>query len=142
MDRIEPAKRSEIMARIASKNTAPELRVRSVLFRSGYRFRVNVRSLPSSPDIVLPKHKTVVFVNGCFWHGHHCRSGERRPKTNVGFWAKKINRTVQRDDAARARLTALGWKVHVLWTCRLEADIKHLLEALGDDGNVISATGR
>ncbi|MCA0029250.1 very short patch repair endonuclease [Mesorhizobium sp. B263B2A] len=130
LDRIGPHERSAIMAKVASKNTRPELLVRSMLFRAGLRFRLHARELPGSPDVVLPKHRTIVFVHGCFWHGHDCRSGRNRPKSNAGYWEAKLDRNISRDRDARLRLEEQGWTVHVIWTCQLEHDTQRLIEAL------------
>lgn len=127
MDRITPTARSAIMARVSSKNTAPELRVRSALFRSGYRFRLHKRGLPGSPDIVLKKYATVVFVHGCFWHGHDCKKGRLRPQTNSDRWNKKLDRNIERDREVQRRLVELGWRVKVIWTCQLTEGIDELI---------------
>ncbi|MBZ9871589.1 very short patch repair endonuclease [Mesorhizobium sp. BR1-1-9] len=129
-DPFAPEMRSAIMAKVSSKDTAPELRVRSLLFRSGFRFRLHQRHLPGSPDIVLKKHNAAVFVHGCFWHGHNCRSGMRRPKANADYWAAKLDRNMTRDRDACARLEAAGWTVHVVWACQLEEDTKRVIAAL------------
>lgn len=96
-DSVSPEKRSWIMSRVKSKNTSPELKVRSLLHRLGYRFRVNQKNLPGCPDIVLKKHQSVIFVNGCFWHGHKLCKKSKLPKSNVPFWEEKIKRNIERD---------------------------------------------
>lgn len=106
------------MAAIRSKGTKPEMLVRRYLHACGLRFRVNVRRLPGTPDIVLRKYRTVIRVQGCFWHGHDCRNGHL-PQTNVEFWEKKINRNRERDEENRLQLTALGWHVITVWECEL-----------------------
>ena len=107
------------MSHIRSKDTRPELAVRRGLWRRGCRFRVNVRSLPGTPDIVLPKYRTAVFVNGCFWHGHHgCRS-YTVPKTNTAFWKEKVERNRARDLLDAQRLESIGWSVITVWECEL-----------------------
>ena len=93
-DVFDPAKRSQIMSHVKSKNTAPEIKLRSILHRAGFRFRVNRKDLPGKPDIVLPKYKTVIFVNGCFWHGHDCKRGQR-PQANTELWNEKINKVAR-----------------------------------------------
>lgn len=117
-DKISRDQRSQIMAKIRGKDTGPERRVRSILFRHGLRFRIHRRDLPGVPDIVLPKHRTVVFVHGCFWHGHNCARG-RRPQSNVDFWNRKLDRNIARDHAVSEALSAQGWWVETVWTCRL-----------------------
>lgn len=106
------------MSRIRGHNTSPERRVRSVLHSMGYRFRLHGRNLPGHPDIVLPKHRTVVFVHGCFWHRHPRCQFAYTPKTRVRFWSSKFEENVLRDQRARRRLRNLGWRVIVLWECQ------------------------
>ncbi len=113
------AKRSKIMASIKAKDTKAELAVRTYLFRHGFRYRVNDGRLPGRPDIVLPKYKTVIFINGCFWHAH---AGCKRfvlPKTNRPFWEQKLERNKQRDQEVCARLLSMGYHVLVVWECEL-----------------------
>lgn len=111
-------KRSEIMSRVKNRDTTPEKIVRRLLHHLGYRFRLNVSKLPGKPDIVLARHRKIIFVNGCFWHGHkRCKRG-KRPFTNKLFWNKKINSNIERDNKVRRRLNNLGWKVLVVWECQ------------------------
>lgn len=119
MDMFTKIRRSEIMAQITGKDTQPEMRVRRILHSMGLRFRLHRTDLPGKPDIVLPKWKTVVFVHGCFWHGHDCRKGSqrRRPKSNAGYWDRKLDRNIERDACHAKRLDALGWKRVVIWAC-------------------------
>lgn len=119
LDVFSPEKRSEIMSLVRSRNTKPELKVRSALHRLGYRFRVHRRDLSGSPDIVLPKYRTVVFVHGCFWHQHVGCKKATIPKTNHDKWQQKLERNVLRDQEAIMDLEAKGWKVVVLWECDL-----------------------
>lgn len=105
------------MAAVKGKDTKPELIVRKYLFSRGLRFRIQVKKLPGNPDIVLPKYKTVIFVNGCFWHGHEGCKYSRIPKSNVEFWQKKIERNIARDIRNEAELKALGWRVIRVWEC-------------------------
>lgn len=107
------------MSHIHSKNTKPEILVRKELFRRGYRYRINVSSLPGKPDIVLPKYKTVIFVNGCFWHGHEGCKYFVLPKSNAIFWENKIRQTQQRDASSILALRNIGWNVIVIWECEL-----------------------
>lgn len=111
-------KRSQIMALIFGKETKPEIAVRSFLFRQGFRFRKNVKSLPGTPDIVLPKYLTIIFVHGCFWHGHNCKRAAR-PTSNIEFWNSKIQNNIDRDKRVKKELRKLGWKVIVIWECGL-----------------------
>ena len=113
------AKRSEIMGRIRGKDTKPEILVRKKLHAAGFRFRLHRKDLPGRPDITLPKHKTVIFVHGCFWHGHEGCKANRIPKTNGEFWSAKIARNRELDADNRAALEALGWKVVVVWECEV-----------------------
>ena len=107
------------MSQIKSKNTRPEILVRKFLFSRGFRYRINVKSLPGKPDIVLAKYKTVIFVNGCFWHGHEGCINFRMPKSNVAFWHTKIQRNKERDLKESAELISQGWNVIRLWECQL-----------------------
>ena len=114
------SQRSRVMSKIRGKDTRPELAVRSVLHRMGYRFRLHRRDLPGSPDIVLPKYRAVVFVHGCFWHRHEGCSKAYTVKTDPeGRWRKKFEQNVERDRRVRAELRKLGWKVIVVWECRI-----------------------
>ena len=110
------------MSRIRSTNSKPEEIVRKYLFNNGLRYRKNVKSLPGCPDIVLPKYKTVIFVNGCFWHHHNCGRFVW-PKTNEEYWIKKIERNVERDKRNTRVLESQGWKVLVIWECELKKKV-------------------
>lgn len=135
---ISGLNRSEIMSRIRGKDTSPEIRVRKLLHKLGYRFRLHKKNMPGSPDIVLPKYRTVFFVNGCFWHGHSCKKGQFHPKTNVEFWSKKIQSNRARDKKVIGELTKIGWNVGVLWECKMNNEAKLLesiLKCLGKNGN-------
>ena len=114
-----PEERSRNMAAVKGKDTKPEMIVRKYLFSRGLRFRVQVRKLPGTPDIVLPKYKTAIFVNGCFWHGHEGCKYFRLPKSNVEFWKEKIERNIERDKESMQALFDLGWKVVRVWECEL-----------------------
>ena len=117
MDRISKAHRSWNMSRIRGKNTAPEILVRSLLHRMGYRFRLHVAKLPGKPDITLAKHKTVVFVHGCYWHRHQGCKYAYTPKSRRRFWQQKFESNIARDEVVRKQLKALGWRVVVVWEC-------------------------
>ena len=106
------------MSRISGKETKPEIMVRKYLFSQGFRFRKNVKNLPGKPDIILPKYKTVIFIHGCFWHGHNCKHGTL-PQTNIEFWEIKINGNVKRDKRNITKLKKQGWKVIVVWQCKI-----------------------
>jgi DNA mismatch endonuclease (patch repair protein) len=106
------------MSRIRGRNTRPEIIVRSVLHGLGYRFRLHKAHLVGRPDIVLQKHRTVVFVHGCFWHGHDCARGARMPANNRDYWLAKIGRNVARDRTTLSALRKLGWSAHVIWECQ------------------------
>lgn len=111
-------KRSNIMSKISGKDTKPEILVRKFLFAKGFRFRKNVKELPGKPDIVLPKYKTIIFVHGCFWHGHTCKRGEL-PKTNDRFWKEKIDKNMERDTRNILELKEIGWNVIIVWQCEI-----------------------
>ena len=117
-----PETRSYNMSRIKGKNTKPEEQVRKYLFSRGFRYRKNVGDLPGKPDIILPKYKTCIFINGCFWHKHEGCKYFVWPKNNAEFWEKKINGNVERDLRQQQELQALGWKVIVVWECELKGD--------------------
>lgn len=117
-------KRSKIMSLIKGKETQPEILVRRYLFSRGFRFRKNDTQLPGKPDIVLPKYGKVIFVHGCFWHGHSCSKGSKLPKTRMEFWKDKINSNINRDRITNEKLEAAGWKVIVLWDCEIKSKIK------------------
>jgi DNA mismatch endonuclease, patch repair protein len=119
------SKRSEIMSSIGQRNTKPEIIVRKLLHRMGYRFRLHRRDLPGKPDIVLPKYRTVIFVHGCFWHGHLECSRAKLPETNKEFWEKKTEKNRQRDRSNIEDLTRLKWRVITVWQCELK-DMKKL----------------
>ncbi len=127
-------KRSAIMSKIGGKNTKPEILVRKFIFSKGFRYRINVKTLPGKPDIVLPKYKTVIFVNGCFWHGHNCKKG-KLPSSNIDFWKEKISNNKSRDDKNSDLLIKLGWKVIIIWQCeisKIDDRIKILNKLLED----------
>jgi len=119
IDLFPPAKRSWIMRQVRSMNTKPELLVRSLAHRLGYRFRLHRRELPGAPDLVFPSRRKVIFVHGCFWHGHPCRRGARLPKTNAEYWRNKITRNKERDKRHKRQLRQLDWSALVLWECQL-----------------------
>jgi DNA mismatch endonuclease (patch repair protein) len=123
-DSLTPTQRSENMRRIRGQDTKPEIALRSALHRQGFRFRKNDRRLPGKPDIVLPKYRTVVFVNGCFWHRHEGCSKATTPKTNTEFWMKKFRENVKRDAAKTAQLRDMDWKVLTVWECEISSDLE------------------
>ncbi|WP_342363490.1 DNA mismatch endonuclease Vsr [Terrarubrum flagellatum] len=108
------------MRRVKGKDTAPEKKVRSLLHRLGYRFRLHRADLPGKPDIVMLGRRSVIFVHGCFWHGHDCARGARQPKANADYWRQKIARNRARDEKHLAELAALGWRVKIIWECELK----------------------
>ena len=118
-DVFSTSKRSEVMSRIRGKDTTPELQVRSVVHRLGYRFRLHVRDLPGSPDLVLPRLGTVIFVHGCFWHRHRGCRYATTPSTRRAFWQAKFDANVARDKRTAASLRHLGWSVITVWECQL-----------------------
>lgn len=124
MDVMTPEQRSRCMAAIKGKDTKPEMIVRKYLFSRGLRYRVNNRKLPGSPDIVLKKYKTVVFIDGCFWHGHEGCKYYCLPKTNVDFWRHKIAMNIARDYANGVDLRLAGWRVIRVWECDIKTKAK------------------
>lgn len=133
MDTLTPEQRSAQMAKVRSKGTRPELFVRRLVHRMGYRYRLHRKDLPGKPDLVFGPRKKVIFVHGCFWHGHDCSLG-RIPKSRVDFWESKIHTNRKRDEAHLTSLEELGWKSLVLWECQLkridevESRIREFLE--------------
>lgn len=119
MDVFSVEKRSRIMSSISGKNTEPEIAVRSLLHSLGYRFRIHRKDLPGNPDIVLPKYKKIIFIHGCFWHGHRDCKRSKLPNSNREFWEQKIRSNVQRDNKIISSLTENGWDVMILWTCQI-----------------------
>lgn len=119
---FERGTRSFVMSQIRSKDTSPEMLVRSFLFANGLRFRKNDKRYPGHPDVVLPKYRTMIFVNGCFWHLHEGCSKARIPKSNVEFWTAKLLRNRARDAAQHEELEKRGWRVLVVWECELAKD--------------------
>ena len=117
-DILSKERRSWNMSRIRAKDTAPEKAVRSILHRLGYRFRVHGKNLPGNPDIVLPKHRTVVLVHGCFWHRHRGCKYAYTPKSRVDFWVRKFSENVDRDSRVKRRLRRLGWRAITVWECQ------------------------
>lgn len=131
MDVHDKATRSYNMSQIKGKNTKPEMLVRKYLFANGFRYRLNVRTLPGTPDIVLKKYKTAIFINGCFWHGHEGCKYFVWPKTRSDFWKGKITTNIARDKKNIQLLKNSGWNVIIIWECELKKDkIEHTLEAL------------
>ncbi len=110
-------KRSDVMRRVRSVDTTPEMTVRRLTHALGYRYRLHQKDLPGKPDLVFASKKKVIFVNGCFWHGHPCKRGNRIPKTNREYWLKKIRGNVERDAANLKQLRLLGWSVLTVWEC-------------------------
>ncbi|WP_198039220.1 very short patch repair endonuclease [Paraburkholderia sp. SOS3] len=118
IDTVSRDQRSRNMAAVSNKDTLPEILVRRALHRLGYRFRLHRSDLPGTPDIVLPKYKLCIFVHGCFWHRHAGCKRASTPSTNVEFWKRKFEKNVNRDAATVDRLTKMGWRVEVIWTCQ------------------------
>jgi DNA mismatch endonuclease, patch repair protein len=116
-DNRTPASRSALMARVRSRDTSPEMAVRRMLHSMGHRFRLHRKGLPGTPDVVLPKHRKIIFVNGCFWHGHGCKMG-RPPRSRPEFWLPKIQRNRERDAEKTLALEHSGWRVLTVWQCQ------------------------
>jgi DNA mismatch endonuclease (patch repair protein) len=122
VDIFSKRKRSEIMSNIGPKHSTQELIIRKLVFSMGYRYRLHRKALPGNPDIVFPKYKRLIFVHGCFWHGHKNCKRAKLPATNRSFWKKKINKNVIRDKYNYAHLRKLGWKYLVIWQCQIKND--------------------
>lgn len=121
VDTLTKEKRSWNMSRVRSKNTKPELIVRSLLFRNGYRYRLHKKELPGNPDIVLSKFNTVIFVHGCFWHRHNNCPDATTPKTRTEFWENKFQKNIERDLKNKVALIQAGWRVIIVWECETSA---------------------
>ena len=140
-DRLSKEERSELMSHIRSVNTKPEVALRRALWRRGFRYRVNVKNLPGSPDIVLPKHRTVVFVHGCFWHAHKGCKIYHLPQTNTEFWLAKVTRNQERDQEVWRQLEAKGWSVVIVWECELvkakfDGTVERVANEIIEDGDL------
>jgi len=130
MDSITPEHRSWNMSRIHGKDTKIEVEVRKYLFAKGFRFRKNDKRFPGKPDVVLPKYKTVIFVNGCFWHMHEgCKQG-RLPKSNLDYWREKLEKNVANDKLHEQQLKEMGWNTITLWECELKKDFEGVMDNL------------
>lgn len=132
MDNLTKDQRHLNMSHIRSKNTSIEVKVRKYLFSKGFRYRINVKTLPGTPDIVLKKYNTVIFINGCFWHRHGCKLSTT-PKTNQEFWLKKFETNVSNDEENYKRLRNEGWNVEILWECELKDDFEMVMNQLIED---------
>lgn len=128
-DVFSKEKRSEVMSHIRGRDTKPEMIVRRFLFSKGFRYRLHSKGLPGHPDIVLKKYRTVIFVNGCFWHGHDCKYGHL-PKSNTQYWGPKISSNMERDKKNQKALEESGWRVIRLWECELKKGKVEYLEKL------------
>lgn len=135
-DRVPAAKRSAIMRAVKPENTGPEIALRKMLHRLGYRYKLHTRELPGKPDIAFPARRKVIFVHGCFWHGHRCRYG-RLPKTRLEYWQPKIEANRARDTRKTNELLRAGWEIAVVWQCELKDSartLKKLTSFLGAPG--------
>jgi len=130
VDSVSPELRSLIMGRVRGKDTRPEMVVRRLVFSMGYRYRLHVKDLPGRPDLVFPGKRKVIFVHGCFWHGHRCPMGDRMPKSRVEFWSAKLARNAERDREVAGALRRLGWSRLVIWECQLR-DTRALASRVG-----------
>lgn len=138
VDTVTKEVRSQIMGRVRSKDTKPELQLRKALFARGLRYRLHSSELPGKPDLVFPRHKAVVFIHGCLWHWHGCNRS-RMPNTNAEYWQAKIARNQMRDRANLAALTAIGWRVLTVWECAIKAKS---LDAVADEAAAWVRSGR
>lgn len=129
MDTLTPAQRSERMSRVRSKDTKPEMTVRRLVHRMGFRYRLHDRALPGNPDLVFPSRCKIIFVHGCFWHRHGTCENTRWPKSKLDFWRPKLEQNHQRDKIIRRQLRKQGWQVFVVWECQLK-DVDALAERI------------
>ena len=129
-DFLSQEKRSALMGRVRNRGTAAELYVRQEIRSAGFRYRLNVRKLPGTPDMALHRYRAAVLVQGCFWHGHDCPKGRRRPSTNPDFWNRKLDGNLARDAANQEKLADMDWTVFVIWECSIKEDTDTLLAYL------------
>lgn len=119
-DNLTPEQRKHTMSRVKGKDTGPEMQVRRWVHKMGYRYRLHRKDLPGNPDLVFPAHHKIIFIHGCFWHGHDCKAGRKQPKTHSDYWTAKLARNKSRDAANQRLLTEQGWRVLVVWECELK----------------------
>lgn len=131
-DVVNAETRSRMMSGIRGKNTKPEILIRSLLHRRGFRFRLHDRKLPGKPDIVLPRYRAVILIHGCFWHGHDCHLF-KWPSSNESFWKEKISRNKEVDARSRQELTLAGWRILTVWECALKGKHRRPLEEIADE---------
>jgi DNA mismatch endonuclease (patch repair protein) len=129
MEKLTKSERSALMSRVRSKDTKPELLVRSMIHRMGFRYRLHSTNLAGRPDLVFAGRKKIVFVHGCFWHGHNCRAGRNRPASRITYWNAKLERNMRRDRSNSARLRRQGWSVLAVWECQVREN-DHLARRL------------
>lgn len=138
-DNLTSEDRRRTMQRVHSKDTVPELIVRRLAHKMGYRYRLHRSDLPGKPDLVFSKRRKVIFINGCFWHGHTCKAGQKRPKTNKDYWVTKLERNRERDIENCQELETRGWRVLVIWECEVKDKVglqRKLVDFLGDARSV------
>ena len=128
-DVVSSAQRSYVMSRVRSRDTAPEMQVRRIVWGAGFRYRLHVRKLPGVPDLTFPRYRLAVFVHGCFWHQHSCRRS-KRPSSNKGYWNSKLDANMARDARNISELEAIHWTAATLWECSLASDVEWLLTLL------------
>lgn len=140
VDIVDPLTRSRMMAGIKGKNTKPELLIRSLLHQMGFRFRIHVKDLPGKPDIVLPKYKVIIFIHGCFWHGHEKCSLFRLPATRTEFWENKIMKNKANDAKAIESLSSQGWRICIVWECSVRGAKKDIPNVANTIANWIKSS--
>lgn len=140
IDTVDKATRSRNMAAIKSRNTTPELLIRSILHKKGFRFRLHDKKLPGKPDIVFPKYNAVIFINGCFWHGHSNCKFFRLPGTRTEYWKNKINKNQYNDAKSIELLLANNWRVCIIWECKIRASKKNLTQLTEILSNFLKGT--
>ena len=141
-DNLTPEQRKHTMTQVHSQDTKPEMQVRRLVHGMGYRYRLHRTDLPGNPDLVFPGRRKIIFVNGCFWHGHNCKSGRKQPKANEAYWTAKLARNRTRDASNQALLREQGWDVLVVWECKIrnrEALADEIRSFLGPRGQQIHA---
>jgi DNA mismatch endonuclease, patch repair protein len=118
------------MSCVRGKDTSPELAVRHLIHHLGFRYRLHVRGLPGTPDLVFPGRRKIIFIHGCFWHGHACRAGRKAPRSNMAYWASKLQRNRNRDRRVQAQLRRSGWNVLSIWECQIRTDVSSVIDKI------------
>ena len=124
IDPLTPEQRKKTMQHVKDKDTGPEMTIRRLVHKMGYRYGLHRKDLPGKPDMVFTSRKKIIFIHGCFWHGHNCKSGRKKPRTNENYWVSKIEKNKKRDVINRKKLKEMGWNILVIWECEINDILK------------------